>query len=282
VTTDERLSLALLSRHPSDAARVLERLSRADIVALCSETPATAMAPVVARMDQVQAAPVLMELALEQAAEIVAELDPPIAGLLLRRLPESTRAALLERLPRGVATRLRDVLRYGAGTAGALCDPAVTTVAVDLTVAEVVAAVREAGHAYYYVFVLDRDQRLVGVLNLRDLLVAAPDATLADLSRSDVLRIQGSAGIAAVLAHPAWQELHALPVVDPEGRFLGLLRHSTLRRLERELQTPLSQAAVGMAAEFGELLWSAGGAALGEMADAFIVPEKGAARESAG
>ena len=70
----------------------------------------------------------------------------------------------------------------------------------------------------------------------------------------------------AILAHPSWNDVHALPVVDAGGRFLGIVRHETLRRLESEAPaTPVGTAAADAALEFGEMAWTGGAALLGEL-----------------
>jgi magnesium transporter len=229
---------------------------------------ADVMAPVIARMDQRDAANVLASLDPDRASDLVGALSPPRAGLLLRRLPESAREAILDALGGRPAAVIREALRYPAGTAAALCDPHAVTVLADQTVGEAIDAVRQAGRAYYYVFVLDREQRLQGVVDLRDLLGAEPGATLASVARGEVVRLQGSTSFSSLLVHPSWQELHALPVVDASGRFLGLLRHKTLRRLESEARSAPGQAAVTLALGLGELFWGAGSAAVGEVARA--------------
>ena len=74
----------------------------------------------------------------------------------------------------------------------------------------------------------------MGVLNLRELLLADRKQTLKSVARSDVMSIQGHQDRNAILAHPAWREAHSLPVVDRQGLYLGAIRYRTLRRLESE------------------------------------------------
>jgi magnesium transporter len=93
---------------------------------------------------------------------------------------------------------------------------------------------RSSQHALYYVYVVDREGRLIGVVNLRQLLLTSSKQSLQTLMRRPVYSLPPGADHAGIVAHPGWRELHALPVVDGSGRFLGVLRHETVRRLEED------------------------------------------------
>jgi magnesium transporter len=115
-------------------------------------------------------------------------------------------------------------------------DPEVLALPLDLTAGEALARVREQPEqARYNLYVVDGEQRLVGALNLRELLVADPSDRLADLMASEPLRLVATADRALVVSHPGWRRVHALPVVDEDDRYLGALRYHTLRELEEEL-----------------------------------------------
>jgi magnesium transporter len=273
LTIDDRLARAFLRAHPAEAARAVEALPAADLFTLFGDVPAADIAPVLARMDQSSAARVLENVDRVCAANLVKALEPSGASLLLRRVPEAIRDELLRHLGERLAARLRELLRFPPDTAGALCDPAVLTVSADCTAADAVEAVRRAGRAYYYVFVVDRDQRVVGVVNLRDLVSAAADTPVRTIARTDVVRLPAAARPSAILAHPAWRDLAALPVVDAQDRFLGLLRHETVRRLESDAANrPMSEAATVLAMELGELFWAAGAEVVSELAGAIEAP----------
>jgi magnesium transporter len=104
-------------------------------------------------------------------------------------------------------------------------------------VEEAVDRVREAaGEARYNLYVVDRDQLLVGVVNLRELLMAEPGAPLSSLMKTAVHRLSARADRPTVVSHPGWRLVHALPVVDERGRYLGAVRYRTMRRLEEGLR----------------------------------------------
>jgi magnesium transporter len=145
-----------------------------------------------------------------------------------------------------------------------------------LTVAAALERVRDRPEsARYNLYVIDAEQRLVGTLNLRELLLASPERALRDVMVPRPFHLRADADRAEVLGHPGWREVHALPVVDSARRYLGALRYRTLRELEDELRRRASADATPARA-LGELLAlgaagaldALGGAALrGERAD---------------
>jgi magnesium transporter len=181
------------------------------------------------------------------AAAALALLDPATAAAFLRPLPtdhaaallratsEDVRSAIVERLPAGDRRALRNVLEFEAGRAGSLMDANIATLTPELTVREALEAVRaEARGVGYNVLAVDRDRHLVGVLNLQELLQAEPDGRIDGIMKPADHRILAQAGQREILEHPGWRGVSSLPVVDAEGRLLGVLRYQVFRRLQEE------------------------------------------------
>jgi magnesium transporter len=142
----------------------------------------------------------------------------------------------MELLPAPVARSLQSLLRFPENTAGALMDPAGLALPEDLTVREALARIRELPEQTRYdVYVVDREQVLVGVLNLRELLLARPQALLLDVMVREPLRLHAQDDRSVVIGHPGWKRAHALPVVDEKGSYIGVVRYRILRQLEEEL-----------------------------------------------
>lgn len=185
------------------------------------------------------------------------ETPPDEGAATLERLAPGEAAAFLAALLDETAEPLARLLRYPEGTAGALMDPRVLALPEDLSAADALGRMRRAARqVFYYLYVVDREQRLRGVLNLRELLLAPPRTPLAAAMRQSVARIPARADRVAILAHPAWREYHALPVVDEGGILLGAIRYETLRRLEAEAK-PGDRAGDPLATmvTLGELCW---------------------------
>jgi magnesium transporter len=232
-----RLAARILESQPEEAARALERLPAARVAGFLETPPPRAVARVLAPMHADAAAAVLAGLPAERAARILEELSVDAGALRLRHLDAAVRDAILEALPARRSRALGSVLRYPEHSAGALMDPDVLALPADLSVGEALERVRVAArNARYNLYVVDRNDRLVGVVNLRELLLASADDTLGAIMRGRVHRIAARADRRSILAHPGWRDVHALPVVDERGAYLGAIRYRTLRRLEAELR----------------------------------------------
>lgn len=234
---EQDLARSVLASHPLEAARVLERLPAEQVAAFLAEAEPEAAASCLRVMHGPVAAETLAALDTPQAVEILGRLPLDAASGTLRRLPPERRTALLSAAGGRLERSLRALLRFAPNTAGALMDPRVLALPVDLNVADALVRVREAASdARYNLYAVDRDGRLVGAFNLRELYLADPKATLSSISRRNPHRIPAAADRHAIVSHPGWREVHALPVVDGGEVYLGAIRYGTLRRLEDELR----------------------------------------------
>jgi magnesium transporter len=257
MTTSLALCRAFLDAQPTDAARFIERLPPAEAATLLAELPPAVSAIALDRMTPSAAAACLAGMSPAAAAPLVGALRIDLAAALLRRVAAAEQAALLEGLPPDTAGVLRTLLRHPEGTAGALLDPQAVTVAADVTAADATAQLRRSPqHMLYYVYVVDRAGRLVGVVDVPELLLARPRDLMDGIMHRQVACLRAEVGPSAILAHPGWRRYHALPVVDRDQRLLGAVRYQTFRRLEDEARNRSHGTdAVATAFALGELYW---------------------------
>jgi Mg/Co/Ni transporter MgtE len=268
-----RLATDLVAAHPLEAAQAFERLPARDVAALLERLEIEPGARALQQMALYSAAAVATELPEARASEVVERLPTEFAALLLRSVDAAARERLLAALSSRRARELRSLLAFPENTAGSLMDPEVLALPQDLTAKEALVRVREAaGHARYNVYIVDRDQALVGVINLRELLIARPADLLSSLMQTAVQRLAARADRRTIVSHPGWRTVHALPVVDERGRYLGAVRYRTLRRLEEELRGALSEETTTARALGG--LFRAGASAMLEAMVASTPPER--------
>jgi magnesium transporter len=253
--TDHAIARALAEGHPADAARVLERFGAAQSAAVLAGWAPQPAAVVLEQMMADLAAACLAHLSEDAARETLDPLDLDSVTAILRRADPGTRTALLAGMEEDRRRPLERLLAHAEGTAGALMDALVADLPDDIAAQAALERVRGTPRAPSYVYVVDRRGRLLGVLSLHELLQAAPSARLASLMRSPVMRLHADDDRDAIVAHPGWNEFHALPVVDAEGRLLGVVRYETLRRLDAEARSRRGERAVSVAVSLGELYW---------------------------
>ena len=118
---------------------------------------------------------VLEDLAPERAADILEEMSPDDAADLVADLSETTREEILALMERDEAAEVEELLGYPEDTAGGMMTTEFVAVPVDLTAGKTIERLRDLepdAETIYYVYVTDDEDRLVGVLSLRDLIVA--------------------------------------------------------------------------------------------------------------
>ncbi|MGH7254333.1 MAG: magnesium transporter MgtE N-terminal domain-containing protein [Nitrospirales bacterium] len=244
------MTLAFLHAHPVEVARRLETLPPEDACAILSPLPPPMVAAVMEYLLPASAAAIAQQLPRDHAVEVITALSSPSSLGVLRHLDRPLQDEFLDRLEPALGASLRLALKYPERTGGALADPRVLTLPPDITVADALSRVaRDSRRATYYLYVIDRQTKLVGVVTIKELLAADPKRPVASVMNEQVATLSANAGADELRQHPQWGVHHTMPVVDGQRRFLGALRYQTVRRIEEEAtvnQTPvaLSQALI--------------------------------------
>lgn len=222
----ESLLHSFVETHPEDAARAFEALHTEDGLRLFRNLPDDVAADLAERLTPSVAAPVFEQLEPEHALRLLSELAPRPASAIVHHLGDDVRERMLEQLPPATARQLRELFAYPAETAGAMMEPRVVSFPIDLTVDQATAAIRKARRdSLHYLYVTKRDGSLVGVINMRDLLLADPQAKIEVLMRREVFSLPETMPSEEVVAQMRDRRFVALPVVDLDGRLLGVVKH---------------------------------------------------------
>jgi magnesium transporter len=274
---ERELAERLCGGHPADAARVLDALPLDDVASVLREVSAASSAAVLSRARPGFASRVLEAMQDREATRVLSELPPEDAAFVLRRVGPERRQRMLAELPERQKSSVKRLLSFPEHTAGALCDPSAITLGTDDTVDEALRRVREeASHAHYTAYVLEEDHRLVGALNLLELLAADGRRRLREIMTAPVVSVPASASGSAIASHPGWAEFRSLPVIDDQGRFVGAFRYGTLRRLRSELGRAAQRPRDDTAFALGDLFR----AAVSGLVEAVTIPDRGDARTS--
>ena len=247
---EDRLTLAYVRSHPLEAARRLEALKAHDSAGLLASLPPEDVASVLEHCLPGPASKILTNLPLGMTSKIITELSTSSAIGVLRQFDDSLRMDLLERLEKAIGSSLRRAMRYPPHTAANLADPRVLTLPPDITIEEALSRTQlDVRNATYYVYVIDRDTKLEGLVTLKQLIANHAEHLIASIMTTKVVTLSAEASIDEILQHPQWARFHTLPVIDRWGTFLGALRYRTLRGIEQEhVQNPdpgpLSQALI--------------------------------------
>lgn len=243
--------------YPADAARVLERADPGSVAETLSALPVPTGAALLRAILPDVAALTLARLRADVATKLVSQLPVELAAPLLLRLGRAERAALTRTLPARASARLSVALRFPLGSVGSLIDPDVVTVRPETNIGEVVGFARRAPASLRkYLYVLDQDQRLTGVVDVRDCLLQEAARPIREVQRVGPIALRARGSLRQASLMEAWEGFDVLPVTDRRGVFLGVLRRATLLRAIGETDSPAQKDGLGdLALDLAELYW---------------------------
>ena len=216
----------LAQLHPSDLADILEDLAPRDRAGVLAALDDEAVADAMEEMEPDTQVDVLEDLHPERAADILEEMSPDDAADLVADLDQDTRDEILALMEKGEADEVQELLGYPEDSAGGIMTTEFVAVEDHLTASEAINRLRELepdAETIYYVYITDDDGRLVGVLSLRDLIVAAPDTPIRDVMIREPVAVSVTADQADVAEVVAHYNLLAVPVVDEQGLLAGIV-----------------------------------------------------------
>ncbi len=237
----EQVRLALASGQWDDAVALVEALRPPDQADLFSDLPPAEQDQLLPRLDLEDSADILEELEEEEAAEIacrleledlaaiVDEMEPDEAADLLGDIPPEQASEVLAAMTE--PEEVRPLLVHADDTAGGLMTSAPFVLHRGMTAADAIAYLRGIApdsEDFYYLYIVDEDMHLVGVVSLRQLIVAPPSADLETIMDMEVFQVEASADQEEAARLMARYDLMALPVVDSAGRLIGRITHDDL------------------------------------------------------
>ncbi len=187
----------LADLHPADIADILEQLDVEDAGAVLDRLSTETAADTLNEVETPLQSELLSELDPRRASELLEQLAPDDAADILADMPREEAERLLSLMPAGDAQSIRELLRYGAKTAGGIMTTEVFSLSEHLTCEETLVYLRRSSEhleMIYNLYVVDDEHRLVGVVSLRELVVI--------IAKYDLLGV---------------------PVVDNENHLVGLI-----------------------------------------------------------
>jgi len=230
------LNRRFLLDYPREAAQLIEKMPAADAAQLLSRQPASALVRVWQALTADTAAATLQALSAEQARTLLTETEPAAAAAALAQFDDEPRSEMLGRLDRQVAGELQELLTYPEHVAGRMMDPRVTPLRLQITIGEALAKLKTIrSRGLRELFVVDEQMKLVGRVEIQDLAVTDDATPLAQVVRP-LLAVANDLDpreefVERLQARPITE----LPVVNVDGRFVGVIRQAVLlRALEQE------------------------------------------------
>ena len=227
----DELREALDAFHTEDIAELLEDLPQAEAIALFKAVPPDLAAAVLGHMPEEERARILELLGAENAAEVITEMAPDDRADAIQDLPSPIAEMILSHIAETepeIAQEARDLASYASDTAGGLMTTEYIALAPNTKAWQAIESVRQYGRqdraeTVYYAYVVAFGGKLVGVVSLRELILCDPGVAVEDVMSENVVYVRPEVHQEEVAHTFQKYAFSALPVVDEQGRMLGLV-----------------------------------------------------------
>ncbi|MEF3078008.1 magnesium transporter [Winogradskyella poriferorum] len=222
---DKELKLLLNEYHYADIAEILDELDLDDALYVIKLLDSETTSDVLMELDEDNREKVLKNLSAKEIAEEIEELDTDDAADIIAELPEERQQAVISQIEdEEHKAEIRELLTYDDDTAGGLMAKELVKVYETWTVAGCLRRIR--GQAkdvtrVHSIYVVNKEEKLIGRLSLKDLIVAKSDQKIADIAKDNVDYVNVKDDAEDVARVMAKYDLEAIPVVDDNQTLLG-------------------------------------------------------------
>lgn len=243
----------LSALHPADVADELQRIEDPEeALVVLRHLPSRLAALSLAELDPEVMQDLATLLTEEELVELLQFLPPSDTTDIVGELPEVRQEEVLSELPSEVASPVRDLLQYPEDTAGGIMGDEYTTLDARSTIGDALDRLREperSQHPVSYLYVTDPEERLVGVVSFRDLVLNEPNTSLSEVTNRQVTRLIVSDDQEEIARQFEHYHYLALPVVDESDRLVGVVEANDALEIAQEEATEDMQLMVGLSGE---------------------------------
>ncbi len=214
--------------NPVDMANIISELDRPSGIALLQSMDTETVADTMQEIEPEVQASVLSYLPAKQAADVLEEMDPDDAADLLGSLDAEQRSNYLELMEDENSVEVEKLLAFPVDSAGGIMTTEYTSIPLGMRASEALDYLRRSPNAredetMYYIHITDAEGRLAGVISLRDLVMAEPQARLDDIMEDHPITVTPLTSQAEVARIVARYNILEVPVVDENNRLEGIV-----------------------------------------------------------
>ncbi|MBD3334347.1 MAG: magnesium transporter [Candidatus Eisenbacteria bacterium] len=224
----EELRDTLEHLHPADIANLIEQVDDEPARTLFLACSLDQRVDIFEHLEENQQERMLGIIGAKGIIPIVEEMASDDRADFLQSLPKKLADALVQELSQAEQRDVAALVKYPEKTAGAIMTSEVATVPVDTTVADALAHLRKVAphrEMIYYIYVTDQHGHLLGVLSLKDLVLAEPGADVKEIMKPDVISLPVDTDQEIVANELARYDFLAMPILDERGRIVGIVTH---------------------------------------------------------
>ena len=212
--------------HPADLADILENIPIQNIRTVLDTIDAETTGDAIYELESDMRNVVISQLNNEQMSDILEEMELDEAADILSDLPEEKAQELLEMMDEEDAEDIQELLEHEEDSAGGLMTPDYFRLTSQVTVGQALVKLKECAddvETVYYGFIVDSEDRLEGVVSLKQLLMNSPETHITDVMEENVKSVRIDAEPEDMLETLAKYDLIAVPVLDEDGKMAGIV-----------------------------------------------------------
>ncbi|WP_282123334.1 magnesium transporter [Algibacter mikhailovii] len=250
---DSELQKLLVEFHYADIAEILDELNLDQAVYVIKLLDSETTSDILKELDEGIREKVLRSLSIKEIAEEVEELDSDDAADIIAELPEERQQAVIEQIEdEEHKAEITELLTYDEDSAGGLMAKELVKVYETWTVAGCMRRIRgqaEEVTRVHSVYVVNKEEKLIGRLSLKDLIVAKNEKKIADIVKVNVDYVNVNENVEEVAKIMAKYDLEAIPVVDENKTLLGRITIDDIVDVMKEEAEKDYQLAAGITSD---------------------------------
>ncbi len=234
----------------------MKNLSDAEKWKLLADQDLTQAASAIGDEAKAKAGEIAEELGVSYMVEVISKLDSAASAEVLRSLPQDFREKILSAIRSdkpSCLTDIQEILSYPPGTAGAMMSKEVLYIPIDSTIKQATEYLRRVPKRrkgkVSYIYVVDKERCLIGVIQIRDLIFHSPETLVKDILNSPVVQVETGMAQEDVAKLLQRHRYLGLPVVDPSQRLVGIISSDSVLEAVEEKATDTIAKIVGTGSE---------------------------------
>jgi magnesium transporter len=223
--------------NPVVAAEVLQGLKPDEVLRVLSHGSIEKQAEIFSFIEPTKQIELVEAMEREHLSRLIEAMAPDDRVDLLEHLDEDHVEAILPLIAQAEREEIRKLLSYPENSAGSIMTTEYASLPENITAREALERLRQQApdrETIYYVFVVDDNRHLQGIITLRELILARPNAILSTLMRRDVVSVRVDDDQQEAARLIARFDLLALPVLDEEQRLVGIITHDDVLDIVQE------------------------------------------------
>lgn len=212
--------------HPADLADILEEMDSKFRRKVFESLDENLAADTLEEIEPEIQKDILKSISESKAAEVFDSMPNDEIADILEEVDEETAEKILASMESDDAEEIRVLMEYEDETVGSIMNKDFIAFNVDITAEETIELLRELkpdDEVVHYIFIIDEDEKLQGVVSLRDLIVSSPVSKLREIMDTNVIKVNDEERIDEAIELAVKYDLISLPVVDREDKLCGIV-----------------------------------------------------------